>query len=84
MTTIEEKRARWFQIVEARRMAHRALGIEKGLVFVDKKANQFVFKVAIDANKLEIKKAVEKLFNVKVANVQTVLNKGKVKDLLHE
>lgn len=44
MTTNEEKRHRWFQIVEARRMAHRALGIEKGLVFVDKKANQFVFK----------------------------------------
>jgi large subunit ribosomal protein L23 len=42
-------------------------------------ANQFVFKVAVDASKLEIKKAVEKLFNVKVVNVQTVLNKGKVK-----
>lgn len=42
-------------------------------------ANQFVFKVAIDANKLEIKKAVEKLFEVKVNKVQVVKNKGKVK-----
>lgn len=42
-------------------------------------ANQFVFKVAVDANKLEIKKAVEKLFDVKVNKVQVVKNKGKVK-----
>ncbi len=42
-------------------------------------ANQFVFKVAIDANKLEIKKAVEKIFNVKVTGVQVVKSKGKVK-----
>lgn len=42
-------------------------------------ANQFVFKVAVDANKLEIKKAVEKLFEVKVNKVQVVKNKGKVK-----
>ena len=42
-------------------------------------ANQFVFKVAIDANKLEVKKAVEKLFNVKVEAVRIVKTKGKVK-----
>ena len=42
-------------------------------------ANQFVFKVSVDANKLEIKKAVEKLFDVKVNKVQVVKNKGKVK-----
>jgi large subunit ribosomal protein L23 len=41
--------------------------------------NQVVFKVAVDATKLEIKKAVEKLFNVKVLGVQTLNVKGKVK-----
>lgn len=42
-------------------------------------ANQFVFKVAVDANKLEIKKAVEHIFNVKVEGVQVIKSKGKVK-----
>ena len=42
-------------------------------------ANQFVFKVAINATKLEIRKAVEKLFNVKVEKVQVIKSKGKVK-----
>ena len=44
-------------------------------------ANQAVFKVAIDANKGEIKEAVEQMFNVKVANVRTVNMKGKRKRL---
>lgn len=41
--------------------------------------NQVVFKVRTDANKLEIKKAVEKLLGVKVEAVNTVLVKGKTK-----
>ena len=44
-------------------------------------ANQAVFKVAIDANKSEIKQAVEQMFNVKVADVRTVNMKGKRKRL---
>ena len=40
--------------------------------------DQIVFKVAVDATKLEVKKAVEKLFNVKVMKVQTSNVKGKV------
>ena len=40
--------------------------------------SQVVFKVAVDATKLEVKKAVEKLFKVKVEGVQTVNVKGKV------
>jgi len=42
-------------------------------------ANQAVFQVATDANKAEIKQAVEKMFNVKVADVRTVNVKGKSK-----
>ena len=34
--------------------------------------NQFVFKVKIDSNKGEIKKAIEKLFKVKVKNIKTI------------
>ena len=42
-------------------------------------ANTFVFKVATDANKAEIKSAVEKLFEVEVKSVRTVNCKGKEK-----
>jgi large subunit ribosomal protein L23 len=41
--------------------------------------NQVVLKVLPDANKLEIKHAVEQLFDVKVASVTTTNVKGKVK-----
>lgn len=51
---------------------------EKATLLADKKS-QFVFKVAIDATKLEIKKAVESLFNVNVAAVNTVNVLGKSK-----
>ena len=40
---------------------------------------KYVFEVAIDANKTEIKEAVEKIFNVKVAKVNTIRMQGKVK-----
>ncbi len=42
-------------------------------------ANQVVFKVARDATKPQIKKAVETLFKVKVKSVNTIKTKGKVK-----
>ncbi|MBB3711109.1 MAG: 50S ribosomal protein L23 [Limimaricola soesokkakensis] len=42
-------------------------------------ANAVVFEVAIDANKPQIKEAVEALFQVKVKAVNTVVTKGKVK-----
>ncbi|MBT0955755.1 50S ribosomal protein L23 [Alphaproteobacteria bacterium KMM 3653] len=38
-----------------------------------------VFEVAIDANKPQIKEAVETLFGVKVKAVNTTITKGKVK-----
>ena len=42
-------------------------------------AKKYVFEVAIDANKTEIKAAVEEIFGVKVAKVNTVRMQGKVK-----
>tara|TARA_Y100000768_G_scaffold227976_1_gene172123 strand:+ start:1226 stop:1519 length:294 start_codon:yes stop_codon:yes gene_type:complete len=41
--------------------------------------NQVVFKVNSSATKLEIKKAVEDLFDVKVDAVTTAIQKGKTK-----
>lgn len=43
------------------------------------KHNQVLFKVLRDATKLEIKAAVELMFQVEVASVKTVQHKGKVK-----
>ena len=40
---------------------------------------KYVFEVAIDANKTEIKAAVEEIFGVKVEKVNTVRMQGKVK-----
>ncbi|MCO5133977.1 MAG: 50S ribosomal protein L23 [Phyllobacteriaceae bacterium] len=42
-------------------------------------SNQVVFNVARDATKPEIKAAVESLFSVKVASVNTLVRKGKEK-----
>ncbi|GBR13490.1 50S ribosomal protein L23 [Gluconobacter frateurii] len=41
--------------------------------------NQVVFKVSTTATKPQIKAAVEKLFNVKVTGVNTLVQKGKTK-----
>jgi large subunit ribosomal protein L23 len=41
--------------------------------------NKVVFTVARDATKPQIKKAVEKLFDVKVTAVNTLVRKGKTK-----
>lgn len=51
---------------------------EKAAMAADS-SNQYVFKVAGDATKLEIKRAVEQLFGVSVANVRVLNNKGKTK-----
>lgn len=42
---------------------------------------KYTFKVAKDANKIEIKKAVEELFGVKVKSVNTINVLGKAKRL---
>jgi len=51
---------------------------EKSTLIADQH-NQVVFKVVTDATKLEIKKAVEKLFSVEVDRVQVVNVRGKMK-----
>jgi large subunit ribosomal protein L23 len=56
----------------------RPLVTEKG---VDKKDNErtLCFEVARDANKTQVKAAVEKLFKVKVAEVRTATFDGKLR-----
>lgn len=49
---------------------------EKSTLLADK-YRQFVFKVQLDANKSEVKQAVESLFNVKVSAVQLLNVKPK-------
>jgi large subunit ribosomal protein L23 len=43
--------------------------------------NKVTFRVAVKANKIEIRKAVEELFKVKVLAVNTIQMKGKKKRL---
>lgn len=41
--------------------------------------NRYMFKVSINANKIEIKKAIEKVFSVTVVKINTIRMKGKPK-----
>lgn len=52
---------------------------EKSTIIAEKN-NRVVFKVVPNANKQEIRQAVESLFNVKIDSVRTVNMKGKVRN----
>jgi large subunit ribosomal protein L23 len=43
------------------------------------KFNQFSFEIDRRANRIEVRRAIEQIFNVKVAAVRTVQVKGKIK-----
>lgn len=57
----------------------RAPHISEKTAMATELANQYVFKVAIDATKPEIKAAVESVFSVSVEKVQVVNQNGKVR-----
>jgi large subunit ribosomal protein L23 len=61
-----------YQIVQT------VLVTEKGTELADE-LGQYTFKVSKDANKIEIKAAVEALFDVTVTSVNTLNRKGKRK-----
>ncbi len=65
---------------DARQVVKRALITEKGSILRER-ARQYAFEVDTDANKIEIKRAVEAIFKVKVTEVRTQLMHGKVKRL---
>ncbi len=58
----------------------RPLLSEKG-TRLKEEANQYLFRVARTANKVEIKQAIEQLFRVTVLQVRSVRMQGKVKRL---
>lgn len=63
---------RLFQVIRAPHVS------EKAAVVADIN-NQYVFRVALDASKAEVKTAVEKFFKVNVESVSTLRVKGKTK-----
>lgn len=63
---------RLFQVIRAPHVS------EKAAVVADIN-NQYVFRVALDASKAEVKAAVEKFFKVNVESVSTLRVKGKTK-----
>ena len=58
------------------------LRTEKGSGMLD--SNKYQFRVARDANKIQIKQAVEDVYNVKVVKVNTIKMHGKWKRLRYQ
>ena len=56
----------------------RPLVTEKGVAKKDEERT-LCFEVAVDANKTQVKAAVEKLFKVKVSEVRTSIFEGKLR-----
>jgi large subunit ribosomal protein L23 len=65
-------------MMEARQILRLAMVTEKGTVLREKH-NQYVFDVHPKANKIQIKKAIETVFPVKVDQVRTQNYQGKKK-----
>jgi large subunit ribosomal protein L23 len=63
---------------DPRSLIRKVLITEKGTV-IRERDNQYVFEVARDANKIEIKRAIETVFSVKVDQVRTMQVRGKMK-----
>jgi len=64
----------------AKDLVYQAVISEKGTILRDNE-NRYVFKVHTESNKIEIKRAIESAFGVKVLDVKTINMKGKVKRL---
>jgi len=67
-------------MIAPRQIVRRALVTEKGTQ-IRESGNQYLFEVDPRANKLQIKKAIEIIFAVKVDNVRTLRMQGKEKRL---
>jgi large subunit ribosomal protein L23 len=63
---------------DPRSIIRKVLITEKGTILREVH-QQYLFEVACAANKIEIKRAVEAVFNVKVDTVQTMQMRGKTK-----
>ena len=56
----------------------RPLVTEKGSLLRES-GNKYLFSVAPDANRIEIRQAVQEIFHVKVKSVKTMVVHGKIK-----
>ena len=65
-------------MTDPRSIIRKVLITEKGTLLRELR-QQYFFEVARAANKIEIRRAVEAVFNVKVASVQTMQVRGKAK-----
>ncbi len=65
---------------DPRTVVRRAMISEKGSLLLEK-SNTYIFEVAPDSNKVEIRKAVEAIFSVNVVSVRTMNMYGKNKRL---
>ena len=63
---------------DPRSIIRKVIITEKGTLLREVQ-HQYFFEVAREANKIEIKRAVEAVFKVKVDSVQTMQVRGKVK-----
>ena len=61
-----------FQVIKNIRLSEKA-------TYLNETNNEIVLDVHPDANKIEIKRAVEKLLGKKVTDVRTITTKGKTK-----
>ncbi|HVS32405.1 MAG TPA: 50S ribosomal protein L23 [Thermoanaerobaculia bacterium] len=65
--------------MNANQIIRRPLVTEKSSIMRETGANIIAFEVDPDANKIEVKKAVEELFKVKVEEVRLFNVRGKMK-----
>lgn len=56
----------------------RPLLTEKGTA-MGEEDNKVIFEVALEANKISIRRAVERIYSVKVTSVHTQIMRGKIK-----
>ena len=61
-----------YSVIDTVRLSEKA-------TLLQEENNEYVFKVARGANKLEIKRSVEQLFGVKVTRVRTANQRGKTR-----
>lgn len=74
----------WKYFTKSKPSKERAFNIIRSPITTEKSTlmsvnNQLMFNVSMDANKAEIKSAIEQLFDVKVAAVNTLIRKGKTR-----
>lgn len=63
---------------EARKLLIAPVITEKGTVLQEKE-NQYLFRVAPGANKIQVREAIEKIFKVHVTGIRTITVHGKMR-----